>query len=341
MAILFPEYSTYDLEVWNVLSGFWHPVARKDDLNSKPFSAKLLDIPLVIYQTVNNSISIAVDICPHRGSPLSKGSIERERIICPYHGLEFDKFGQCKRVPASEPHADNCAAIKLTMVNWCERYGLIWANLNGQPTRPLPEWPSLEDDSFQIVNMESEVWNASAGRHAENFNDVAHLSFIHAGTFGNPNDPLIERYKVDKTNVGINRRFNYNQIDRIDFGSDSNVVTPMVYNYKYTYPFSSELAICSPDGRDMAIYDSICPETPTTSRIFISMARNYDKDTPIEELVEFQAAVNEEDRWVIESQLPKLLPLSPKSEKHIAADAWSLEFRTGFVKLGINRDKGL
>ncbi len=341
MQIMYPENSTYDPEVWKILSAFWHPVARLSDLTNKPLPIKLLDVPLVIYQTNIKTISIAVDICPHRGAPLSKGRIERERIICPYHGLEYDHSGQCKRVPASEPHADNCAAIKLKMVNWCERYGLIWINLSGKPKKPLPEWPTLEDNNFIVVDCQSELWNASAGRHAENFNDVAHLSFIHAGTFGNPNDPLIERYKVEKTEVGFNRIFNYNEVDKIDHLSDKSEIIPKIYSYRYTYPFSSELFISSPDGRALSIYDSICPESPTTSRIFISLARNYDKETPKEELQKWQATVNDEDRWVVESQLPKLLPLSHRSEKHIAADAWSLEFRAGFVNLGIGRNKGL
>ena len=111
MQIQYPEYSTYDPEVWKVLSGFWHPVARIGDLDSKPFPVKLLDIPLVIYQTNSKTLSVAVDICPHRGAPLSKGWIERERIICPYHGLEYDHSGQCQRVTASQPQAANCATI--------------------------------------------------------------------------------------------------------------------------------------------------------------------------------------------------------------------------------------
>ena len=118
MSVKYPSHTTYDRKVWNVLSGFWHPVARLTDLSDKPFSVKLLDVPLVIYQTDERTISIATDICPHRGAPLSKGWIERKRIICPYHGLEYDKSGQCIRVPASEPHADNCAAIKLTTVSY-------------------------------------------------------------------------------------------------------------------------------------------------------------------------------------------------------------------------------
>ena len=341
MPVKYPSHSTYDREVWDVLSGFWHPVARLSDLSNEPFPVKLLDVSLVIYQTEETSISIATDICPHRGAPLSKGRIERKRIICPYHGLEYDKSGQCQRVPASEPHADNCAAIKLTMVNWCEKYGLIWVNLNGKPTKPLPKWAAFEDDNYIVVDCDSELWNASAGRHTENFNDVAHLSFIHSGTFGNPNDPLIERYKVEKTDEGFDRTFTYNEIDKIDYLSDKSEVVPKIYNYRFTYPFASELEMNSPDGRVMTIYDCICPESPTTSRIFISLARNYDRDAPEKEIQKWQAAVNDEDRWVVESQLPKLLPLSPKTEKHIAADAWSLEFRDGFVRLGISRDNGI
>ena len=73
MEVKYPETSSYDLEVWKIMSGFWHPVARLSELNNKPFPVKLLDVSLVIYQTNNKTISIALDICPHRGTPLSKG----------------------------------------------------------------------------------------------------------------------------------------------------------------------------------------------------------------------------------------------------------------------------
>ena len=70
MPVKYPSHSTYDRKVWDVLSGFWHPVARLSDLSNEPFPVKLLDVALVIYQTEATSISIATDICPHRGAPL-------------------------------------------------------------------------------------------------------------------------------------------------------------------------------------------------------------------------------------------------------------------------------
>lgn len=341
MAVKFPHGSAYDPDTWRVLAGFWHPVARVDEVKTGALlAARLLDVPLVVYRT-GAGIAVATDICPHRGARLSMGWMKGDLLVCPYHGLEFDASGQCVRVPASEPHRDNCDAIHLDTLNWCERYGIVWVCLDDSPTRPLPEWPGLEDDAIQAIPMEGAIWDASPGRHAENFNDVAHLSFIHAGTFGDPDDTLVERYRVEGTEAGLDRTFTYNQVDRDTFGDVSGIVTPMTYAYRYAYPFSSELIIRSPDGRDLHIYDCICPVGPTTSRIFITLARNYDMDQPVADMIEFQTAVNAEDRGVVESQLPKLVPLDPRTEQHIAADAWSMEFRAGFVRLGLARTAGL
>ena len=340
MSVQFPETSGYDRSTWNVLAGFWHPIVRTDEVGPELVSATLLDVPLVVYR-IKKKIVVATDICPHRGARLSMGWLKGDLLVCPYHGLEFDSTGQCVRVPASEPEKDNCDRIRLSTLRWAERYGIVWVCLSGEPVRPLPDWPGFDDEDVQIVPMEAAVWDASPGRHAENFNDVAHLSFIHAGTFGNPNDTLIERYKVTKTEVGLNRTFTYNQVDRSTFGDDTGTVTPMIYRYRYTYPFSSELIISSEDGRDLHIYDCICPMSPARSRIFITLGRNYDKDQPVQDLIDFQIAVNAEDQGVVESQLPKLVPMDPRSEKHIAADAWSMEFRSGFIGLGLARTAAL
>jgi nitrite reductase/ring-hydroxylating ferredoxin subunit len=38
--------------------------------------------------------------CPHEGEPLADGSIEGLRVICPWHGYDFDlRTGECERDP--------------------------------------------------------------------------------------------------------------------------------------------------------------------------------------------------------------------------------------------------
>ena len=43
------------------------------------------------------------DTCPHRGGPLSDGSIEGESVTCPWHGSKFNiKTGAVESAPARD-----------------------------------------------------------------------------------------------------------------------------------------------------------------------------------------------------------------------------------------------
>ena len=64
-----PRKNTFSENDWHVLAGFWHPVAFSHEIEDKPVSAKLLDVELVIYRT-SKGVSVAKDICPHRGTKL-------------------------------------------------------------------------------------------------------------------------------------------------------------------------------------------------------------------------------------------------------------------------------
>ena len=87
-----PRNNTFSENDWHILSGFWHPVAFAKDIKDSPVSAKLLDVDLVIYRT-SNGISVAKDICPHRGTKLSNGWVSNDNLVCPMHGLCFDSVG--------------------------------------------------------------------------------------------------------------------------------------------------------------------------------------------------------------------------------------------------------
>ncbi|HEY3973312.1 MAG TPA: Rieske (2Fe-2S) protein [Candidatus Sulfotelmatobacter sp.] len=39
---------------------------------------------------VNGTFSAMDNICLHRGGPLGEGTIERGKIVCPWHGWEWD-----------------------------------------------------------------------------------------------------------------------------------------------------------------------------------------------------------------------------------------------------------
>ncbi|MFO1057477.1 MAG: aromatic ring-hydroxylating dioxygenase subunit alpha [Dongiaceae bacterium] len=317
-----------------LLAGFWHPIAYAAEVGAAPFAATLLGERLVAFRG-GGRLVVARDRCPHRGSALSLGRVVAGELACPYHGLRFAADGRCTAVPAAGPEARIPDRLRLDLVESVERYGLLWACLAPPARAPLPDWPALEDGRLQKIKMTPARWRCSALRHVENFNDVAHFAFVHAGTFGDPDDPLVPAHRVEETPHGLARSLAVDQVDRDSFAKGAAPVIRMLYRYDFALPFASALTIASPDGRNEHIYDAVCPEAADRSRIFILKARDYDLDQPADEWIRFQEAVNEEDRMIVESQEPALPPLDPAAEGHIAADAWSLAFRRRWRALGL------
>ena len=330
-----PRDCTFSEENWRLLAAFWHPVAFASDVADKPLSVRLLDQRLVVYR-VGKDIVVANDVCIHRGAPLSGGWMDNGTLVCPYHGLRFNGQGACVAIPSAGPDAQISAKLRLTTYPVQERYGLVWTCLagEGEAKAPLPDWPGMEMAGAQKVKLSPADWNCSAFRHVENFNDVAHFSYIHAGTFGNPDDPFVARHDVTVTEHGLQRSLPVNQIDRDTFQAEPAEPMLMTYDYDYSLPFNSSLTIRAPDGRNEYIYDAVSPVSAAKSRIFILKARDYDLDQPVDEWIKFQMAVNEEDRWVVESQHPEEIPMDLRAEAHILADAWSVAFRRRWAKLG-------
>jgi nitrite reductase (NADH) small subunit len=39
---------------------------------------------------IDGQITAIDNVCPHRGGPLAQGSVVETKIVCPWHGWEFD-----------------------------------------------------------------------------------------------------------------------------------------------------------------------------------------------------------------------------------------------------------
>jgi nitrite reductase (NADH) small subunit len=52
---------------------------------------------------VNGTISAMDNICLHRGGPLGQGMIEGNKLVCPWHGWQWDpKTGEAVHNPAAK-----------------------------------------------------------------------------------------------------------------------------------------------------------------------------------------------------------------------------------------------
>jgi len=98
------------------LSHYWHPVARSTEVADKPFKAKLLDQPLVLWRS-NGRVAAFYDLCIHRGTPLSLGWVDGGELVCGYHGWRYGSDGSCTRIPSLPPDRPIPAKARANALN--------------------------------------------------------------------------------------------------------------------------------------------------------------------------------------------------------------------------------
>jgi vanillate O-demethylase monooxygenase subunit len=333
-ADLYPAGSSFSHSDWTLLSQYWHPVAASTDVtDTKPFGTRLLDVNVVLYRL--GGLTAALDLCPHRGTRLSLGKLKEGRLVCPYHGLEFDGRGVCTRIPG-DPHATRIPErLRIATFPVEERYGLIWVCLSGNPRCPLPDWSCIEREGNQRGLMQA-VWNASAPRHVENFNDLAHFSFAHTGTFGSADHPQVKPYTVEQRPHGLYFDAMVSMRDASFFDAEPSY-SPLRTEYELTFPYATRLTIHFPNGLEH-ICDVPSPISAGQSRVFILKSRDHDQHQPLADWLGFQEAVNEEDRVMVESQTPAALPLHRGAEWHVASDTFSVAYRKYWLEAGLGAE---
>ena len=118
----------------------WYPVHRSEKLPKRtPVSAKLLGDPIVLFRGEGGRPSCFLDSCPHRSIPLSLGRVANERLVCGYHGWQFDGAGRCTFIPPGGSRT--CLTPNATARTYpaLERYGVIWV---------WPGNPSMADENL-------------------------------------------------------------------------------------------------------------------------------------------------------------------------------------------------
>ncbi|GAA4258421.1 aromatic ring-hydroxylating dioxygenase subunit alpha [Dactylosporangium darangshiense] len=329
-----PRDCTFDPADWAILARGWYALARAEDVGTAPLAATLLDVPLVVYRT-GSGIVVADDLCPHRGVPLSLGTGDGTTIACAYHGLRFGAGGACVAIPA-DPAAKVPARMHLRTYPVLERYGLVWTCLDhrGGGVPPMPGW---DEAGFQRVTCPPFDVAAFAGRQVEGFLDVAHFGFVHPGTFGDPDNPVVPPYNPVATADGFTVDY-CSTVANYPHGAGQRA--PDGYRWLRRFalhlPFTATLVVHFPDGGRLCIMNAATPVSARRTRMFAPIAKDFATAQPASEIFAFNLRVFEEDRRVVEAQRPENLPLDPRIEVNIAADRSSVAYRRGLKAMGLS-----
>lgn len=308
----------------------WFAVARSADLPvAQPVGARLLGRELVLWRSPEG-VRAWQDLCIHRGARLSLGTVRNNCLICPYHAWEYDATGRCSRIP-SQPALTPPLKAKANVFHATEEHGLIWACL-GEPKDDLPVIPELDDPSYRKLLAGPYTFHAQGPRIIENFLDVAHLPIVHGGWLGDSEHAEMPDYAVEVTDDGIIARdIAVWQPDPDGVGRPAKVL----YTYQVHRPLTASFRKVH-NGQSFLMVDIVTPVDEHHSIAWAILAMNYGHEVPDAELLAFQDKITMQDKPVVESQRPELLPLDLQQELHLRSDKTAVAYRRWLREIGLS-----
>jgi phenylpropionate dioxygenase-like ring-hydroxylating dioxygenase large terminal subunit len=187
----------------HLIENQWYPLLESREIGRHPIGCERLGQQLVFWRTADGVPRVHYDRCPHLGASLSRGKVSEDRLVCPFHGFEFDADGQCRHIPANGCQGNIPKGMECASFHVCEAHGLVWFWL-GRPREtypPLPYFPELEG-GWRYGTFTA-TWPVHYSRAIENQLDVAHLAFVHRTTIGAGGRSFVDGPHVEADTTGI------------------------------------------------------------------------------------------------------------------------------------------
>ena len=312
-----------------VLLNDWHVVARASELErDAPKAARLLGVDLVVWRGPD-AICVWDDLCIHRGAKLSGGMVKDGCLVCPYHGWSYNPSGECVRIPAhpgQKPPPRARGRVHPVRV----AYDLVWTSL-GQPSGDPPPWPEWGDPAYRNVACGPYAFNALGPRVIENFLDVGHFPFVHAGFLGDPAHSAIDDYEAEATPSGV-AAHNIAVWQPAPFGVGQGGT--VLYSYAALRPLVARFTKAH-GAQKTSMINIVTPVDVNRSLAWQIMALNHSFDIPSEEIRARQNEITAQDLPIVESQRPEMLPLDLQAELHLRSDRTAIAYRKWLGTLGL------
>lgn len=215
-----------------------------------------------------------------------------------------------------------------------ERYGLIWV-CPGTPARPVPAIAEADEPDRPAILVGSVGVRAAGPRVIENFLDLGHLGYVHAGYLGDDPHTRVLPYAVDPLPDGGIIATGCKM-----YQPQASPAATEGFDVDYIYKVERPLTVClyksNPMYRDRfdIIYLFVQPVSEEASIAHPLLLCLPDGTTP-QALRAFQQIIFMQDKPILENQMPKRLPLGDGIELPIAADKSSVAYRRWLAAIGL------
>lgn len=160
--------------------GWYFIATRRAVVKARLIQKTWMGEKIVVWCDEDERICVAEAHCPHLGAdlgPEAGGRVCEGRLVCPFHGFEYDIAGQC----VATPFAPAPKAARLQLFETNEIAGMIfaWWGIGGRESQwKLPpddldrsDWGKLEIQTLRFPGHPQET--------AENSVDLLHFEYVH------------------------------------------------------------------------------------------------------------------------------------------------------------------
>lgn len=163
----------------------WYVAGLAAEIGRTPLARRLLGNDVVLYRTQDGRPVAMRNRCPHRSFPLARGTLQGDRIVCGYHGMQFEPDGLCAAMPALSSTPSTVSVRTYPVV---DRGPLTWI-WTGSPDLAdehlIPDTGWLSDPAWGTVSGQFHIASDYVAMH-ENLIDQTHFPFLHPETVGTP-----------------------------------------------------------------------------------------------------------------------------------------------------------
>lgn len=206
-------------------------------------------------------------------------------------------------------------------------YHYVWVCL-AVPHSTLFSMPEYHEQDRRIVPCGTVTVKASGLRIVENFLDLGHFPYVHPGVLGEEPHTEVTKYKAEireEVDEVWATDCAFFQQQAAMSASDGQITK---YEYRVPSPFCCILYKTCPE--DQARWDVITLFVQPRDEFYCDVHPFMclvDSVSSQNALIHFQQMIFIQDRNILENQRPRGLPLHPRDEVAVRADATSVTYR--------------
>ncbi len=311
---------------------FWYPAELAADLGSKPLKCRLLGHNLVLFRDDQGQAHCLSNVCVHRCASLANGWTKNGRLVCPYHGWEYNGDGQCEHIPSlGRCDSLNMPRAQVDAYPVQERYGIVFVFLGDLPEEERP--PLMEVEQWGQPGWRSTVasyqWKANYRRVVENALDFSHPEFVHlVGRRGEDPDYHVPDYEIEEHAWGAGAEMTFTSPKGIWRFADQGTKTSTTAGTTFYGPaqFLTRIFI----GPKMKTYQYAfeAPIDEYNVRTFLVNSRDFFTSAIFDRMANNRnMKIAEEDRVIAENIEPIIGREGTTSDLTVKADKIQLTYR--------------